>query len=74
LWREFKYRCDYVQRKMNVSIGFRIYKVMDSYYCNDSTDYVFILILDGFYQIDFYRSWLKSQAFGSPQQFLVARS
>jgi hypothetical protein len=33
---------------------------MDSYYCKDSVDYVLILILDDFYQIDFYRSYSKS--------------
>jgi hypothetical protein len=48
--------------------------VTDYYYYNDSTDYVFMLILDGFCPNEFYRSWLKSGAFGSPQQLLVARS
>jgi hypothetical protein len=45
-----------------------------SYYYNDLTDYVFMLILDGFCPYEFYRSWLKSWAFGSLQQLLVARS
>jgi hypothetical protein len=33
-----------------------------------------MLILDGFCSNEFYRSWLKSWSFGSPQQLLVARS
>jgi hypothetical protein len=33
-----------------------------------------MLILNGFYPNEFYRSWLKSWVFGSPQQLLVARS
>jgi hypothetical protein len=48
--------------------------VTDSYYCNDSTDYVFMLILNSFYRNEFYKSWPKSWAFHSPQQLLVARS
>jgi hypothetical protein len=45
---------------------------MTDSYRNDSADYVFTLILDNFYQSDFYRSELKSWMFGSPQQLLVA--
>jgi hypothetical protein len=33
-----------MQRKMKVSIGFRSRKVTYLYYCNDSTNYVFMLI------------------------------
>jgi hypothetical protein len=35
---------------------------------------MFMLILNDFYSNEFYRSWLKSRVFGSPQQLLVARS
>jgi hypothetical protein len=48
LWRESEYRRDYVRRKINKSMGFRMHKVTVSYYRNYSNDFVFMLILDGF--------------------------
>jgi hypothetical protein len=71
---ESKYCVDYVRRKINVSIWFRILKVMNSYYYNDSTDFVFMPILDGFYSIDSYKSGLKSRVFDSRHQLLVAKN
>jgi hypothetical protein len=49
-----------VRRKIKLSIGLRIYKVKDYYNCDNSTDYMFILILNNFYSNEFYISWLKS--------------
>jgi hypothetical protein len=42
LHEEFEYRWDYVGRKINGSIEFRIYKVTDSYYQNDSVDSIYV--------------------------------
>jgi hypothetical protein len=49
-----------VRRKIKLSMRLRIYKVTDYYYCDDSNDYMFILILNGFYSNEFYKSWLKN--------------
>jgi hypothetical protein len=63
-----------VRKKIKLFMWLRIYKVTDYYYYDDSTDYMFMLIFNGFYPKEFYRSCLKSWVFGSPQQLLVARS
>jgi hypothetical protein len=39
--------------KIKLSMGLMIYKVTDYYYCDDSTNYMFMLILNGFYSNDF---------------------
>jgi hypothetical protein len=60
LWKESEYRRNYVRRKMKWSKGFRIWKAADSYYHDNLTDSVFMLILKGFYQNDYYTSGLES--------------
>jgi hypothetical protein len=45
--------------KIKLSMRLRIYKVTDYCYCDDSTNYMFILILKCFYPNEFYRNWLK---------------
>jgi hypothetical protein len=41
-------------------MGLKIYKGTDYYYCDYSTDYMFMLILNSFYTNEFYKSCLKS--------------
>ena len=48
LWRESKYRGDFMRRKIKEFMGFRMSKVMVSYYRIDSVDSIFTFILDGF--------------------------
>jgi hypothetical protein len=52
---------------MKRSIGFRIYKVTNSYYRDDTSNSMFTLVLDGFHQSDSHKSELKSWTFGSPR-------
>jgi hypothetical protein len=42
-------------------MGLRIYKVMDYYYCDDSTDYMFMLILMVFIQTNFIEASWKAE-------------
>jgi hypothetical protein len=37
-----------MRRKIKLYMRLRIYKVTDYYYCDDLTDYMFILILNDF--------------------------
>lgn len=46
---ESKYRGHHMQRKIKEYIRFRIYEVIDSFYRNDLTNYMFTLILNDFY-------------------------
>jgi hypothetical protein len=44
LWRESKYHGDFMRRKIKEFMGFRMSKVMVSYYRIDSADSIFTLI------------------------------
>lgn len=56
------------------SIGFRFYKVIDSYFRDGSIDHMFMMILDSVYQNGSHKSELKSLTFDSSQQLLAVRS